>query len=380
LFELNNIKIPDDIEYYLIEKESEIKRGEAPELVVALLRNTANKAGYEILHLNANDDQYRFVLASLAAAKKWNNATIAKSIKIEIAEWDVPSDFATFKAKKQRRAPRSKLVRHLQKQSERATFSENSQQRFSDDKTKLLTALEQYNYQEDDSEDFQITMMGGHSFAVALFDIVAKSFGNNYFVNDFDSQAYALGLYYKMLAPRIRKYSRNGGISIISVPNYVMFSLIGKLSNEELWSNYAAPYIKELLDSQKDQLQKIVSQFPLMPLLLEDDNLVDKAHELLSQVYKQVYKIDTRKESKLLYDAMIEDRVRYTRLLPDLHLSIYSQSPFSFLPLEILYVSTLIDLPLSEDLIALRDKLIKLPIETDEGIVALEKYLALNGY
>ena len=85
----------------------------------------------------------------------------------------------------------------------------------------------------------------------------------------------------------------------------------------------------------------------------------------------------TRAEPKRLYEAMIEDRIRYTRLLPDLHMSIYSSAPFSFIPLEILYVSTLIDLPLSDDLVFLRDKLIKLPIETDDAIIALEQYLAL---
>ena len=112
-----------------------------------------------------------------------------------------------------------------------------------------------------------------------------------------------------------------------------------------------------------------------MPLLLEEDNLAEKAHDILSKVYK----IDTRAEPKRLYETMIEDRIRYTRLLPDLQMSIYSSAPFSFIPLEILYVSTLIDLPLSDDLMFLRDRLVKLPIETDGGIIALEQHLALTG-
>jgi len=56
LFDLNAIEIADIIDAYLIKKEGQIKRGEAPELVAALLRETANTAGYEILHLNAGDD------------------------------------------------------------------------------------------------------------------------------------------------------------------------------------------------------------------------------------------------------------------------------------------------------------------------------------
>lgn len=112
-----------------------------------------------------------------------------------------------------------------------------------------------------------------------------------------------------------------------------------------------------------------------MPLLLEEDNIAEKAHDLLSKAYK----IDTRTEPKRLYEAMIEDRIRYARLLPDLYMSIYSNAPFSFMPLEILYVSTLIELPLSDDLVFLRDKLLNLPIETDDGIFALEQHFVLTG-
>ena len=177
-----------------------------------------------------------------------------------------------------------------------------------------------------------------------------------------------------MLAPRTGKFPPRD-MSIVSVPTYVMFSLIGKLSGKAIWTQYAKPYIQKLRETQKDDLKRISSQFPLMPLLLEEDNLIEKAHDLLSSAYK----IDTRKEPKRLYEAMIEDRIRYTRLRSDLYISIYSSDPFSFIPLEILYVSTLIELPLSDDLIFLRNKLIKLPIETDDGIIALERYLALLG-
>ncbi len=373
LFEMNDIKIPEHIEYYLIAKEAEIKRGEAPELVAALLRETANKAGYEILHLNAGDDQFRFLLAPLEMAQKWNGAALGKFIKVEIPKWKAPSDIADFKVKKQRREPRSKLVRHLQKQSERAQREEDYTGIFMDKKATLIAALEESNYQEEDTREFR-NAMNGHGFAIALFDITAKSLGNNYYVKDFDFKAYSLGLYYKMLAPRTSKFL-DGGMSIVSVPTYVMFSLTGKLSGEKIWTHYANPYIQKLLASQKDDLQRISSQFPLMSLLIEEDNLAEKAHDLLSESYK----IDTRTEPKRLYEAMIEDRIRYTRLLPDLHMSIYSSPPLSFIPLEILYVSTLIDLPLSDDLVFLRDKLINLPIETDDGIIALERYLAEAG-
>jgi len=373
LFDLNAIEIPDTVETYLTKKEGQIKRGEAPELVAALLRDTVNKSGYELLHLNAGDDQYRFLLSPMEIARKWNGAALGKFIKVEIPKWIVPSDFADFSAKKQRREPRSKLVRHLQKQSEKAQRNEDYSKIFLDKKAVLLATLEKSNYQEEAANDFQ-SAMNGHGFAIALFDITAKSLGNNYFVKNFDFKAYSLGLYYKMLAPRTGKFPPRG-LSIVSVPTYVMFSLIGKLSGESIWSQYAKPYIQNLLESPQDNLKRISSQFPLMPLLLEEDNLAEKAHDLLSKFYK----IDTRAEPQRLYEAMIEDRIRYTRLLPDLHMSIYSSAPFSFIPLEILYVSTLIELPLSDDLVFLRDTLVKLPIETDDGIIALEKYLALTG-
>lgn len=373
LFDLNGIKIPENIEYYLIEKESEIKRGEAPELVAALLRDTANKAGYEILHLNAGDDQYRFLLSPLEVAQKWNGAALGKFIKVEIPRWNAPSDFVDYRVKEQRREPRSKLVRHLQKQSERAQFTEDYTRIFTDKKAALLAALERSNYQEEDTDEFQ-SAMSGHRFAIALFDMTAKSLRNNYFVKDFDFKAYSLGLYYKMLAPRTGKFPPIG-LSIVSVPTYVMFSLIGKLSGETIWIEYAKPYIQKLIDSPQDNLKRISAQFPLIPLLLEEANLAEKAHDLLSKAYK----IDTRTEPKRLYEAMIKDRIRYTRLLPDLHMSIYSDAPFSFIPLEILYVSTLIELPLSDDLVFLRDRLVNLPIEKDDGIIALEQYLAITG-
>jgi len=328
LFDLNAIEIADIIDAYLIKKEGQIKRGEAPELVAALLRETANTAGYEILHLNAGDDQYRFLLSPLEMARKWNGATLGKFVKVEIPKWSIPPDFADFRVKKQRREPRSKLVRHLQKQSERAQFKENFAKIFLDEKAVLLTTLEKSNYQEEDTNDFR-SAMNGHGFAIALFDITAKSLGNNYFVKDFDFKAYSLGLYYKMLAPRTGKFPPTD-LSIVSVPTYVMFSLIGKLSGETIWRQYAKPYIQNLLESPQDNLKRISSQFPLMPLLLEEDNLAEKAHELLSKVYE----IDTRAEPKRLYEAMIEDRIRYTRLLPDLHMSIYSSPPFSFIPLQ----------------------------------------------
>ena len=379
LFELNGIKIPDNIEYYLIEKESDIKRGEAAELVPTLLRNAANKDGYEILNINGGDDQYRFVLSPLAAARKWNNASVGKALfaKIEIAKGDVPADFTTFKSKKQRRAPRSKLVRHLQKQNERASRSEDYKQIFIDKKVILLDTLEKAKYEKTDSSDFRISV-GDNVFSIALFDFASKSLGNNYFVNNFDAKAYALGLYYRMLSLQIgylHSVKNQDRLSLVRVPTYVMFSIIGKLSGQTMWSYFANPYIQRLLDSENKDIQTIVAQFPLMSLLVETENLTDKAHNLLSTAYE----IDTRAEPDLLYEAMIEDRIRYTKLLPDLYTSIYVAAPFNFLPLEILYVSTLIDLPLSKDLIVLRDKLRELPIETDEGIFALEKYLSLNG-
>lgn len=372
LFDLYDIKISDDVEDYLVRKDGEISRGEAPQLVAALLRESAHEAGYEIIQINAYDDQYCFLLSPQETAQKWNNASLGNSIKVQIPQWNAPSDFITFKANRQRREPRSKLVRHLQKQSERAVRQENSKQIFADSKSKLLSTLKKTNYQDEHTDEFR-RAMNGHGFAMALFDIAAKSLGNNYCVKDFDSKAYSLGLYYKMLAPRVQNYSV--GLSIVSVPTYVMFSLIGKLSREKMWSIYAKPHIEKILDSQSDQIKRITSQFPLMTLLLEEENLTEKAHELLSQAYK----IDTRKEPNLLYEAMIKDRIQYSRLLPDLHVSIYSGSPFSFIPLEILFVSTLIELPLCKDLMALRDKLSNLPIETDKGINALEQYLAITG-
>lgn len=372
MFDLDDIKIPDNIELYLIKKEGEIKRGEAAELVAALFRDIANKAGYEILHLNAGDDMYRFFLSPLDVADKWDGAKLGEFVKIEIARWATPSDFEVFKAQKQRREPRSKLVRHLQKQSEKAARKEDYTQIFLDSKSALLAVLEKSKYEYEDSEDFR-TALNGHGFAIALFDNATKSLGNNYFVKDFDSRSFSLGLYYKMLAPRTQNYSF--GLSIVSVPTYVMFSLIGKLSNEKIWSNYAAPHIQKTLDSRKENIKKIASQFPLMSLLLEEENLTEKAHDLLSEIYN----IDTRKEPKLLYEAMVQDRIKNTRLVSDLQVSIYSGAPLSFLPLEILYISTLIELPLCADLIALREKLRKLPIEVDEGVIALEKYFAITG-
>ena len=194
LFDLHDIKIPENIEYYLLEKGSEIKRGEAPKLVAALLRDTANKSGYKILHLNAGDDHYRFLLSPLEMAQKWNGAALGRFIKVEIPTWNLPSDFVDFKVKKQRREPRSKLVRHLQKQSERAQREQDYSRIFTDKKATLLAALEKSNYQEEDTDEFR-RAMSGHGFAIALFDITAKSLGNNYLVKDFDFKAYSLGLY-----------------------------------------------------------------------------------------------------------------------------------------------------------------------------------------
>lgn len=372
LFELNDVRIPDKIEHYLLQKEKEIKRGDAPELVTALLRASANEAGYEILSLDMDDDQYRFIMAPIAAAQKWENTVLGKSIKIEIPQWPIQSDFVTFKGKNTRRASRSKLVRHLQKQCERACREDDSQQIFSDAKDTLLKALERTHYQGEESTDF-LMETNGYTFSIALFDIAAKSLGNNYFVNEFDIKSHALGLYYKMLAPRTVNYKT--GLSIVDVPIYVMFSLMGKLTGEKIWTVYADPFIDKVLSNKDGQFKKIVNQFPLMPLLLEKENIAEKAHDLLSRTYN----IDTRKEPERLYEEMTKDRIRFTRLLPDLHVSIYSTAPMSFLPLEILYVSTLIEMPLSDDLIVLRDRLSNMPVEVDRGIIALEKYFALSG-
>jgi|GEM_PF-3983222 len=373
LLELDGIKISDDVWSRLNKSEHEIKRGDAPEVIATLLRETANNSGYEILNLNAGDDQYRFLIAPSQAAKKWENAFLGKHIKVEIPLYILPPNFTNAKVKKPRREPRSKLVRHLQRETEQSARDEDSLQLFLEKKETLLRALNESDYRESDTDEFW-QAMGGHSFAIAMFDIVAKSLGDNYFVNDFDFKAYALGLYYKMLAPRVQNFGQNR-ISIISVPTYVMFGLIGQLSQQKLWTAYSAPKIRDILDSEDDQMKKIAAQFPLMPLLLEDDNLAEKAHDLLSKAYD----IDTRKDLDLLYDKMIEDRIQYSRLLPDLYISIYTNPPFSFIPLEILFVSKLIDLPLSQDLVFLRDKLSELSVETDEGIIALEKYLAQTG-
>lgn len=374
LCDLENIKIPDTIEYYLIKKEPEIKRDEAPELVAALLQETINQAGYEILHLNGGDDQYRFLLAPLEAASKWDGAALGNCIKVEIPSWDVPLDFIEFKTKKERRKPRSKLVRHLRKQSEKAVRGKGYEFIFSEIQGTLIAALEKSNYQEEDSEEFRRALNGVSGCAIALIDDMAKSFGNNYFVKNFDYKACSLFFYYEMLAVHEGRYN-DDRISIVSVPNFVMFALIGKLSQQKIWTAFATPRIRQILDSRKEDLNKITAQFPLMPLLVEEGDLVEKTHDLLSTAYK----IDSRKEPALLYELMIKDRIQYTKLLPDLYMSIYSSVPFSFLPLEILYVSTLIDLPLSEDLVELRDKLRELVIETDEGIMAIEKHFGVTG-
>jgi len=63
------------------------------------------------------------------------------------------------------------------------------------------------------------------------------------------------------------------------------------------------------------------------------------------------------------------------KLFKDVYTSVYASEPLNFLPLEILYLSLFIEMPMDKELFAVRDRLCNLPDVKDEGIEVLEEYI-----
>lgn len=364
LFDRQNIDFPEKIEWHMIDIAHTLGRGEAVPVVTALLAEHVQEIGFEILDFDEKSDEHQFILVSADNAEKWKGTSFSEYMQLRDPNINPNINLLRVKSNNLPRETDSQLIRHLQKQAALSMRQEDSKHKLSEYQQRFIRVVEIEPPEPIDS--FEINWA-----ANALSDLAAKSLSRDYNVQSFELNFLSRSISYRKLAKSFDKYPSDR-IRPYEISNYIMLSLLGKLSGEKAWSSYADPYVKSLSSADGKEHEKILAQFPLLPVLVDGDVNAGRLHELLSAHFG----IDTRKDSQALYDAMVHDRIRFTRLYPDIYVSMYTGGPFSYLPLEILYVDRFIDLPFPAELEALGEKISKMTVETDDGLEALEIILA----
>lgn len=217
-------------------------------------------------------------------------------------------------------------------------------------------------------ERFEIGLGQVHSIKIDLYRQVADSLGQNYNTKNFDSESYFLGLSYDVLARKTEPFP-SSRISSISISAFVALALQGNISGNRSWKRFARPYLYEVLSSKDSQIKSVSEHFPLMSVLVSDDPQ-KTAHQ---KIYEH-YHLDSLKEPHLVFENLVTDRISNTRIRDNLFTAMYALPVLSYIPLEIIYLSTLIDFTLPDKLIALKEKLVGLEFVKDDALLALEAY------
>ena len=89
LYNIEDIKFPDEIEEKLDALSQDIQRGRSVAHVVALITPSLIKQGYELLNLNSGSDTYWLFLCSKPTAEKWRNSSLnhTQACWIENPQW-----------------------------------------------------------------------------------------------------------------------------------------------------------------------------------------------------------------------------------------------------------------------------------------------------
>jgi len=257
------------------------------------------------------------------------------------------------------------FITHLKKQCIRSSKLLSDDNTFSINQRKFLNIFST----DLSEEDFKVGLMGAPYLQTLLFRMIAQNMALSYDHGQLSLRLLAKALNYGVLGGQVYK----SGSSVV-VGNHVAYVIIGRMNNQSDWVNYALPRLKYFQTLEILNMQKLLKQFPMMDFICDNNPTTDKAHMFMNAAYG----INSRVEPDVAYRALVDDHIKYTKLFKDVYTSIYASEPLNFLPLEIIYLSLFIDLPLDQELIDIRSSLQKLPEVKDEGIEALENYLSNN--
>lgn len=211
-------------------------------------------------------------------------------------------------------------------------------------------------------------LMGMNSISGIYFRLASENMASSYDASGLNFEAFSKGLSYGVLAKKVDPIQSN---SVVTVGRHIAYLIMGRVCNCADWVDYALPKLRSFQSMKGGGMPKLLEQFPMFEFICDDNPTAEKAHKFL----KKVYEIDSLKEPHLAYRALVDDHIKYTKLLKDVYTSIYASEPLNFLPLEIVYLSLFIQLPLEDELIGIRDGLRNMEIVKDAGILALEKYV-----
>lgn len=232
----------------------------------------------------------------------------------------------------------------------------------------FLSKFKKPETEEAFQERFEIGLGQVHSIKIDLYRQVADSLGPNYNTKNFDSESYFLGLSYDVIARKTEPFPSTR-ISPISISAFVALALQANISGNRSWEKFARPYVYEVLSSKDNQIKSISKHFPLMSILVSDD-----PQRTAHQKIHEHYQLDSLYEPQLVFENLVSDRISNTRIRDNLFTSMYALPVLSYIPLEIIYLSTLIDFSLPNKLSVLKEKLVGLEFVKDDALLALEAY------
>jgi len=257
------------------------------------------------------------------------------------------------------------FIQHLKKQARRTDKTSFPDFDLESKKEKLQTALSGTLSEMETA----LGLMGVMTIRGIYFRLAAQNLADSYTANMLDIEAFSKSLSYGVLAQKIDPVKVS---TVVGVGTHVSYLIMGRIAKRSEWVNYALPKLRHYQSMELKGMQTLLQQFPMLDFICDDNPTADKAHLFM----RESYGIDSRRNPNLAYLTLVEDHIKYTKLFDYVYTSIYAAPPLNFLPLEIIYLSLFIDMPLDKELMGIRDRLLDLPIAKDEGILALEEYVA----
>jgi len=256
------------------------------------------------------------------------------------------------------------FIKHLKKQAKRTHKRLFPDYDLVSEKERLQATLS--GTLSDIERDFGL--MGVMTIRGLYFRFTAESMLKSYGAEGLDFEAFSKSLSYGVLADKVFPVRTN---SVVSVGPHIAYLIMGRIAKQSDWIDYALPRLRSFQSMQSENMQSLLLQFPMLEFICDESPTAEKAHKFMMQSYN----IDSAVNPDLAYLAVTEDHIKYTKLYKDVYTSIYASEPLNFLPLEILYLSQFIELPIEDELVGIRERLKTLPLIKDDAMLALEAFV-----
>jgi len=216
--------------------------------------------------------------------------------------------------------------------------------------------------------ELNLTLMRTIDVVNVCFRLTAEKMINSYTLDKGSSELLSKAVSYGKLAQEVSPIRAK---SPIAKTPMIATLMLGRINNRVDWTLYAKSFLSSFRQSELSNNVKYFAQFPMIDFIFDDAPNEAKARAFV----KDTYNIDSRADPEVTYNALVADHIKYTKLFKDVYTSVYASEPLNFLPLEILYLSLFIEMPMDKELFAVRDRLCNLPDVKDEGIEVLEEYI-----